>query len=66
MYLTGKPYWRGRRSTVVPLIKIASFATKGNNIINIDITISKTDMIIFEINIVYVSNLAHAWTEGEG
>jgi hypothetical protein len=29
-------------------------------IIYIDITISKTDMIIFEINIAYVSNLAHA------
>jgi hypothetical protein len=28
-------------------------------IINIDIAISKTDMIIFEIKIAYVSNLAH-------
>ncbi len=28
---------------------------------NIDTTISKTDMIIFEIEITYVSNLAHPW-----
>jgi hypothetical protein len=30
-------------------------------IIDIDIAISKTNMIIFEIDIAYVSNLAHAW-----
>ncbi len=29
-------------------------------IINIDNTISKTDTIVFEIDIAYVSNLAHA------
>jgi len=32
-----------------------------NPIIDIDIAILKTDMIIFEIEIAYVSNLTHAW-----
>ncbi len=34
-------------------------------IIDIDTAISKTDTIIFEIDIAYVSNLAHAWCQRE-